>query len=519
LRGARSILATAGVALAGALALPAAATAATYCVNTTGACDQSFDDTQLQNALDAAAANPGHDQVLIGSGTYSEPTGFSYDVPATPVNTIDIVGAGSGQTTIEADSGDGVTALLVNTNRPTEEAGSSTISDLTVEAPSGSMTTANVGLGLHRATAVRVSVTGPGLALGAGLVLDGVFASGSVDVATGPNALGVAESSVDATVEDSTIVAGTGVLNASDVGATTYVRRSDITANQGIVSTGGTVIADNAVIELFGSDQVGVLSTSPGPLLPEIHADHLTIVGEGTADSTGVKVEGQASATVTNSIIRAVGHSLDRNGTFGEANLTAAYSDYDPAMNVDTGSGTLTEGPGNVNVDPLFVNGFHLQPTSPVIDAGDPAACGGTDRDGNPRVVDGEGAAGARTDMGAFEYQSGGETCPAAPPPVGGAPPGDGGADDADPPDTAITGGPKRKTRRKSASFAFASTEPGSSFRCAVDGQTLKVPCTSPHEVRVKRGKHTFEVRAVDAAGNPDPTPASQAWKVKRKRR
>jgi hypothetical protein len=35
--------------------------------------------------------------------------------------------------------------------------------------------------------------------------------------------------------------------------------------------------------------------------------------------------------------------------------------------------------------------------------------------------------------------------------------------------------------------------------------------------VKVKKGKHTFQVRATDAAGNIDPTPASDAWKVKKK--
>jgi hypothetical protein len=104
-----------------------------------------------------------------------------------------------------------------------------------------------------------------------------------------------------------------------------------------------------------------------------------------------------------------------------------------------------------------------------------------------------------------------------SPPPA--EPPADGGGADTTPPDTTITKGPKAKTKKKQATFEFTSTEPGSSFQCAVDAQALKVPCTSPFTTKVKKGKHTFQVRATDSAGNTDPTPASQGWAVKKKRR
>jgi hypothetical protein len=86
-------------------------------------------------------------------------------------------------------------------------------------------------------------------------------------------------------------------------------------------------------------------------------------------------------------------------------------------------------------------------------------------------------------------------------------------------PETTITTGPKDKTRRRRATFGFTSSEPASSFQCAVDGQALKVPCTSPYTVKVKKGKHTFRVQATDQAGNVDGTPATDSWKVKKKRK
>jgi hypothetical protein len=91
---------------------------------------------------------------------------------------------------------------------------------------------------------------------------------------------------------------------------------------------------------------------------------------------------------------------------------------------------------------------------------------------------------------------------------------------DASPPDSTITGGPKKKTKKKTAEFAFNGTDARvvAGFQCSVDGAPF-VPCSSPFTTKVKKGKHNFRVRAVDAAGNVDPTPASYDWKVKKKKK
>ena len=89
---------------------------------------------------------------------------------------------------------------------------------------------------------------------------------------------------------------------------------------------------------------------------------------------------------------------------------------------------------------------------------------------------------------------------------------------DIDPPQTSIDRGPKRKTRKRKATIAFSSDEPGSSFECALDGEPFAA-CTSPFVDKVKRRRHEFGVRATDAAGNTDGTPAEIGWKVKKKRK
>ena len=87
-------------------------------------------------------------------------------------------------------------------------------------------------------------------------------------------------------------------------------------------------------------------------------------------------------------------------------------------------------------------------------------------------------------------------------------------------PDTTITKAPPPKTKKKTATFEFTGTDARAvaSFQCALDGGPFAA-CTSPHTVKVKKGKHVFSVRAIDANGNADPTPATQTWKVKKKKK
>ena len=83
---------------------------------------------------------------------------------------------------------------------------------------------------------------------------------------------------------------------------------------------------------------------------------------------------------------------------------------------------------------------------------------------------------------------------------------------DTTPPDTLITSGPSGPTASKDASFSFTSSETGSAFDCRLDGGSW-ASCTSPKSYNgVGMGTHTFEVRARDALGNADPTPASRTW-------
>jgi hypothetical protein len=79
---------------------------------------------------------------------------------------------------------------------------------------------------------------------------------------------------------------------------------------------------------------------------------------------------------------------------------------------------------------------------------------------------------------------------------------------DTTPPETTITTAPSGKT----PSVSFAASE-ASTFECSLDGAAWAA-CTSPASLTVADGTHTFRVRAIDAAGNVDPTPAGATWTV-----
>lgn len=85
---------------------------------------------------------------------------------------------------------------------------------------------------------------------------------------------------------------------------------------------------------------------------------------------------------------------------------------------------------------------------------------------------------------------------------------------DTSAPDTQIVSGPDGVVVSTSATFSFVSPDAGggATFACALD-EVAPVPCASPYTIaNLALGSHTFQVRARDAAGNSDPTPAMRTW-------
>jgi hypothetical protein len=93
-------------------------------------------------------------------------------------------------------------------------------------------------------------------------------------------------------------------------------------------------------------------------------------------------------------------------------------------------------------------------------------------------------------------------------PPDAGPPPSDGQA-----PDTKIDQGPGDFSASAEATFRFSSSDPGATFQCRIDSEVAQ-PCQSPYVRSLHDGSHSFSVRAVNAAGLSDDTPAERVWTI-----
>jgi FG-GAP-like repeat len=120
--------------------------------------------------------------------------------------------------------------------------------------------------------------------------------------------------------------------------------------------------------------------------------------------------------------------------------------------------------------------------------------------DGLPDIAVGERGVGT----GSLSVLINGLTPPVQPPPPS--------TGDKEAPETKIVKAPKDKFSKEKAKYKFTANEPAT-FECKFDSKPLK-SCTSPTKYGVDEGKHKFSVVATDTAGNVDPTPAKDKFKV-----
>ena len=531
-------------------AAPAQAALGTICVGPVPAgtvCDTSR--LTIQAAITDATSG---DVIRVGTGPYTD---GPYVLPAGVSLRGSGVGTGSSATKLSLLTPGAQTYVTVS--------GGGTVADLRVDMANGNGAT---GIAASGVVVDNVLVFGAGATNVTGLQAQGSQVhDATVNVTGGTGNTAVRSLGGNLLLSDSTWRGGAvGYLLVS--GTDTVSRATVELADTAVLVQGGILNIDDSVLDLGTSGTRGLLGHPTGPATT-VHADHLTVVG-GAPAAAGVMADatdGLIDMTLTNSIVRGPTESLT---SVAGGSLTVSRSDY------ETSSAGVTDTGDNLNVDPAFVDlaagDYHLRATSPVADKGvlTPASL---DRDGNQRFdADKDGT--AQPDMGAYElvdvvapktvitggpsratndntpvftFRSGPDatfecrldasayqpcTSPVTTTPlpdgahtftvratdavfnIEPSPPTRKFTVDTVQPTTKLTKKPRHRFFKPKVKFKFTSSEPGVHFQCQLDRKSWR-GCRSPLRYWVKVGKHTLKVRAVDAAGNVDPTPAHYTFK------
>lgn len=404
-------LALLAVAAAGsAAALPAAAQAETYCVNTPS-CLFGTVKPDIQAAIDAAEADGnGSDVIRIGPKATPYAGPFAYD-DGGGGGKLTIEGAGIGQTVLSNPSGAGHTLALGNAE--------SVVKHLTLRTPSGGNAAA-LWLDGGSADGVRVEQAGSTFDQ-AGVMLHGAgstFAGGEIAMSEG--AAVRTHTNVSGLRVDRSTITGRGGVEVS-TGSSMTVDRSTIDTSRGAGSVAGglaSLTVTNSAIRMgnaAGGD-TALWASGNGTLT----AVHVTLLGSGSGNALGASSSANgwtATAQIRNSVISGFSRYAACSGdNGGSATLTLQYTSAtdsaltsDPDCSFTAGAGTqlgvISQFAGGAPGADLAAADLRLKAPSPLIDAGDTNGILTTDLAGLSRPVDGDGVGGAKVDLGAIEYR------------------------------------------------------------------------------------------------------------------
>ena len=360
---------------------------------------------EFQYALTIAESNGEDDIINVAEGTYNITSTLHYSTyDGDSGHKLTIHGAGADKTVL--DGGGSVQILHINTdadNNGGDAGGDITIKDMTFKNGSGD----SGGGGVYvTGDAINIAIKkcsfSGNLAYGGG----GVYAysySGTVTITNNTF-------SGNSAISNSNACLGGGVYAYSYSGTVTIANNtfSENSANSG----GGVHVASHSgTITITNNTFSGNSANSGGGVGALLYYDPATLniynniffdntANKGGNDGDDVSINSDSDGNYIGSIVNLYNNDFSGNADFNTGQSEDLYI-------------TLTDNyhhADNIQEDPQFVdseNGdFHLQSTSPCIDTGtnDAPHLPETDKDGKPRIIDGNGDEIVIVDMGAYEF-------------------------------------------------------------------------------------------------------------------
>jgi hypothetical protein len=291
---------------------------------------------------------------------------------------------------------------------------------------------------------------------------------------------------------------GGGISNANTPSVNVTIDRGTISGNSA-VATGAGINARAGGFSVFGSSFTVRSSTIAGNSAPV--AANLT-GGAAVTFANTIVAEPLGGGSNCSTPVTSAGYNLE----------SAASCGFGAAGDKPSTDPLLTPGGPAANGGPTPTIG--LLEGSPAIDAGLSAVGETVDQRGLTRPVEiptvANAVGGNGADIGAFEVQLPVVPVPPVEPETKTPPVDPGSQTPPTPPGpprdtvapTATISGLKAKTAARTLRIRFASSEPGSTFRCKLDAKAYRA-CGSPLKTKkLALGPHTFAVIATDPAGN-----------------
>lgn len=482
------------------LAAAAPASAEKLCVAPQAGCAPAQTYATVQQALDAAAADPDTDDVYIGAGVHTAPGpgGFTYAnaalitiqgvryetvlrAPPTAARVLDVTQGGLMIYSLEVE---------IHPDAPAQATGIRTGADVF---------TVNVTDGGSPAHSRR------------GIVLTepGTIADVEIDLSKAPLPGTTGIRTEDVALLSRAKISATNGVRVGPVGA--QLDRMTVDASLSGVLWAGPGSMINSLVEMSGaggasSTGIGVSNTKSVEVLQSTIAEAGSGTGTATAIASRSSGAEESDVTLRNTVVRGFDDAFALTSSpDGNARLAHAWTNIDasPARITKSGNTLLFSGAGTrYDADAGFVDeaggDFHLVGSSPLVDAGSTdGVVESPDLDNLTRVLGGRSDT-PRIDVGAYEYKRSAPTVTIAGPTSGAAGEPltfDATTKDANPGETvAATWSVDGAGASPGASFTRTFTEPGS--------YVVQV------EVTDASGLTAQTERAVVITAAPEPPPA-----------